>query len=463
MRQVCDYNHWYDRVKKQLRIVSKTQFVGAMNPKAGSFTINPRLLRHFIVFGMSDPNEEALMTIYSSVFGGHIASGEFTKPVAKIADKIVEMAVKLHHKVSGGFLPTAIKFHYLFNLRDLSNVFQGLAFAKPDAFKTAIQMIRLLKHEAYRVYADKMVEQSDVAQFQLYVDTVTTEVFPDFEPETINEEPNLICHFSQGIGEATYAPIKSWEALHGVMSEGLTAYNEVYAVMNLVLFRDAMQHVCRINRILESPRGNALLVGVGGSGKQSLARLAASIRGLDTFQLSLSKGYGTNELKVDLAECFIKAGQKGQGVMFLMTDSQVADEKFLVLINDLLSTGEIAGLFDGDARNGIIDGVRAEVRGTGEEDTPTNCWAFFVNRVRQLLKVVLCFSPVGDTLRNRARMFPGVINCTSIDWFHDWPEEALVSVSRNFLEANELVPEAAKDNMSKFMAYVHTSVSHTSQ
>ena len=462
MRQVCDYNHWYDRVKKQLRIVSKTQFVGAMNPKAGSFTINPRLLRHFVVFAMSDPNAEALTTIYNNVFSGHITAGGFTKPVQKASAKIVEAAVKLHHKVAGGFLPTAIKFHYLFNLRDLSNVFQGLAFATAASFKTPIQMVRLLVHEAYRVYADKMVETADVDRFTVHVDAVVTEVFPDLEPETINEEPNLICHFSQGIGESNYQAIKDWEGLHTIMSEGLSAYNEMYAEMNLVLFRDAMQHVCRINRILESPRGNALLVGVGGSGKQSLARLAASISGLDTFQIALSKGYGTNELKVDLAECFIKAGQKGTGVMFLMTDSQVADEKFLVLINDLLSTGEISGLFDGDARNAIIDGVRGEVKATGLEDTPSNCWSFFVNRVRRLLKVVLCMSPVGSTLRDRARMFPGVINCTSIDWFHDWPEDALISVSRNFLQNDELVPEEAKDNMSKFMSYVHSSVGATS-
>ena len=55
---------------------------------------------------------------------------------------------------------------------------------------------------------------------------------------------------------------------------------------------------CRINRILESPRGNALLVGVGGSGKQSLARLASYISSLEVFQITLRKGYGIPDLKV---------------------------------------------------------------------------------------------------------------------------------------------------------------------
>ena len=148
-----------------------------------------------------------------------------------------------------------------------------------------------------------------------------------------------------------------------------------------------MMHVCRINRILESPRGNALLIGVGGSGKQSLSRLAASISSLEVFQITLRKGYSIADLKLDISQLYIKAGLKNMGMVFLMTDAQVADEKFLVLINDLLASGEIPDLFPDDEMENIIGGVRNEVKGLGMEDSRENCWRFFIDKVRRTLKV----------------------------------------------------------------------------
>ena len=131
-------------------------------------------------------------------------------------------------------------------------------------------------------------------------------------------------------------------------------------------------------------------------------------------------------------------------------------------MNDLLSTGEIADLLPEDDVEACISGVRNEVKGMGLEDSRENCWKFFIDRVRRMLKVVLCFSPVGSTLRVRGRKFPGVVNCTSIDWFHEWPQEALLSVSRRFIQDNEYLPEELKDSVSEFMSFVHTSVNEAS-
>ena len=96
------------------------------------------------------------------------------------------------------------------------------------------------------------------------------------------------------------------------MEDGLRSYNETNAQMNLVLFEDAMKHVCRIGRIIQN--SHCLLVGVGGMGKQSLSRLGAFICGFVTTQIQLSGNYGTTELKEDLKLMYNKAGVKGEKV-----------------------------------------------------------------------------------------------------------------------------------------------------
>ncbi|XP_062567134.1 dynein beta chain, ciliary-like [Saccostrea cucullata] len=463
IRQHIDHSHWYDRNKLTLKEIHNTQYVACMNPTAGSFTIDSRLQRHFCVFSINFPNNEALATIYTSILQQHLAMNGFAQAVQKFCPTLIAGALALQSKMASTFLPTAIKFHYIFNLRDMSNIFQGLLFALPECAKTPVELTRLWLHEAERVYRDKLTDEKDMETFDKMVKDVFKKSFEDLDEAIVFKRPLLYCHFAQGVGDPKYNPVEGWPELNKILVEALDNYNELNAVMNLVLFEDAMMHVCRINRILESPRGNALLIGVGGSGKQSLSRLAASISSLEVFQITLRKGYSIADLKLDISQLYIKTGLKNMGMMFLMTDAQVADEKFLVLINDLLASGEIPDLFPDDEIENIINGTRNEVKGLGMEDSRENCWRFFIDKVRRTLKVVLCFSPVGSTLRVRSRKFPAVTNCTSIDWFHEWPEDALVSVSGRFLEEVELLAPDMRGSIATFMSFVHKSVNEMSK
>uniref|UniRef100_A0A7M4FBW4 Dynein axonemal heavy chain 11 n=1 Tax=Crocodylus porosus TaxID=8502 RepID=A0A7M4FBW4_CROPO len=462
IRQHIDYGHWYDRQKLTVKEIHNCQYVACMNPTAGSFTINPRLQRHFTVFALNFPSADALNTIYSKVLGFHFRQHTFNPSVLKDAPAIIRAAIWLHQTVVQNFLPTAIKFHYIFNLRDLSNVFQGILFATPECLKQPNDLICLWLHESSRVYGDKLVEAKDCSSFHKRLMDTAHKYFEGIEDHVLLQPPLIYCHFASGIAEPLYMPVKNWEVLRKMLTETLGSYNEIYASMNLVLFEDAMQHVCRISRILEAPRGYALLIGVGGSGKQSLSRLAAYICSLEVFQITLKKSYGIQDLKVDLANLYIKTGAKNMPTVFLLTDAQVPDEHFLVLINDLLASGEVPDLFSDEDIDGIIAGIRNEVRGLGLIDTRENCWKFFLDRVRLQLKIILCFSPVGSMLRVRARKFPAIVNCTAIDWFHEWPQEALHSVSRRFIEETEGIEPHIQNSICHFMAYAHTTVNDLS-
>ena len=113
--------------------------------------------------------------------------------------------------------------------------------------------------------------------------------------------------------------------------------------MDLVLFTDALEHLTRIHRVIRFPKGSALLVGFGGSGKQSLTRLATYVAYYDIFRLNLTRTYGMEDFKEDLRSLY-KVVLK-QPKVFMITDSDVADEGFLVLVNNILTIGMVPSLF----------------------------------------------------------------------------------------------------------------------
>lgn len=284
--------------------------------------------------------------------------------------------------------------------------------------------------------------------------------FPDFKTEDVHEEPLLYTSYVAACEghEASYLPIKGMDHLKGILEAKLEEYNDQVASMNLVLFDQAMEHISRIARIIDLPVGSALLVGVGGSGKQSLAKLSSFILGYDVVRIVVTTSYNMADLKVDIQTMFTKAGVSGAQLLFLLTDSQITDDKFLVYINDLLSSGYIPELFAKDELDGLTGKIRAEAKAAGFQDTPDQLFDFFLDKVRKNLHLGLCFSPVGDAFRFRARMFPAVISCTSMDWFHEWPRNALIDVANRFLAEIDFPDDTIRDAISENMAQVHISI-----
>jgi dynein heavy chain len=234
--------------------------------------------------------------------------------------------------------------------------------------------------------------------------------------------------------------------------------------MTLVIFDDALRHLLRLCRIINTPRGSALLVGVGGSGKQSLTKLSSYICKQEFFQIALTKSYTETNLADDIRELYQWAGPQGKSVTFILTDAEIKTEDFLEFINSFLATGEIAGLLTKDDKDLFAletKGLYVKEMGKKSGDPTTrDLWIYAINRVRDCLHIVLAFSPVGNKFRERARKFPSLFSGCTIDWFLPWPEEALVSVSHSFLgEFNiDVREERVKSELETHMGKVHDMV-----
>ena len=131
-----------------------------------------------------------------------------------------------------------------------------------------------------------------------------------------------------------------------LMEEYQDEYNHGNAMpTHLVFFQEAIEHISRLNRILAQPRGHAMIVGMGGNGKQTLSRFAAFMQDMVYFQVESTRGYGHNEFREDLKQLYQIAGAEGSPVMFLLSDKQNLTDAQIEDVSNMLSNGEVRGLF----------------------------------------------------------------------------------------------------------------------
>jgi len=465
LRQWMDHGGWYDRKMYTKSNIIDVMFVGAMGPPGGGRQpVTNRFLRHFNHIAFPELSDASMKLIFGKIFEAHLTA--YFPPVMKaVLEPVCDASINIYKQCLKDLLPTPAKSHYTFNLRDLAKIFQGVMMADPKKIGDDANILtRLWLHECTRIFRDRLTDEPDREWFDKQLKISVTEYFKKKWEQLVTSDRLIFGDYMvPGADPRLYIEVDDQVKLRKTMESYLDDYNQVsQQPMKLVMFLDAIEHVSRISRILRQPKGNALLLGVGGSGRQSLTRVAAFTAEMACSQIEIAKGYGKNEWREDVKKVLLRAGKEGKPTVFLFTDSQIVMESFLEDINNILNSGEVPNIFDQVETDQILMAMRPICTSEGINPTKQNMYEKFLSRVQSNLHVVLAFSPVGSAFTGRLRNFPSLVTCCTIDWFTEWPAEALRGVAQEAFADIEFPNDTIKDGVVKLCRDIHQGVEKAS-
>ena len=355
LRQWMDHQGWYDRKENTFRRLVDIQFCAAMGPPGGGRTrITQRYVRHFNVINFVNFSDESLAKVFSTILDWRLFQG-YASNIKQLSAAAVQATIQVYNSIATNLLPTPAKSHYTFNLRDLSKVFQGIIQAEPEYVPAKENFIKLWAHECMRVFHDRLVDEGDRTWFKELIAKTVKSFFSADLAKITGDRPNIL--FANFVNKKKeYCEVADMEELNKSMLAFLDDYNQMTSKpMNLVLFGAAVEHIARISRIINQPYGNALLVGVGGSGRKSLTTLAVFIADYRLFTIEITKSYGMFDWREDIKKMMRDAGVMNKPTVFMMDDTQIVKEAFLEDINGILNTGEVANLFNSEEMGMLME------------------------------------------------------------------------------------------------------------
>lgn len=389
-----------------------------MNAVGGRNFIFSRFYRHAFIVAFDGIDTSTMQRIFTSMSDWHFGRGYSDKIV--MLTKCVAIALcTVHDQLSTILRPTPTKFHYLFSLRDVWRVFQGICLVAPKKLMSQEKLIRLWAHETYRVYCDRFTSTDDSDRLLKTMNATCKENFKiDFVKAMGRRMSSLAANASvtndvmrtlifgnfmePDAEQKSYDEIDDWTKLEKCVQFYLNEYNAQMAVpMNLILFRYCIEHISRISRALHLPQGHCLIVGQSGSGRRSAIRLAVSMAGAELFVLHAA----TTDWRENVRKCLIAAGTSGKMTVLLYTctsNAMVDDLPFLDDIVTIINCCELPNLFQSDERAKIIDTMHTAAKESVSNYMGTcDVWIYsnlieIVVRKRQLIQRQLLCSNISS-------------------------------------------------------------------
>jgi dynein heavy chain 1, cytosolic len=241
--------------------INRIQFVGACNPPtdAGRVEMSHRFLRHVPLLLVDFPARDSLMQIYGTFNGGMMKLFPNLKgETAAMTEAMVELYMENQKRFTPDIQP-----QYFYSPRELSRWVRGIyeAIVNMDHGLTREELVRVWAHEGLRLFADRLIDESDKQWCNDQIDEIARKWFAGVDFDLALARPMF---YTTWLSKDTKKVER--EALKLFLSARLRVFYEEELDVPLVVFDEVLEHVLRIDRVLRQPMGHLLLVGDSGAG-----------------------------------------------------------------------------------------------------------------------------------------------------------------------------------------------------
>ena len=203
LRQIIDYGSIFNRDQlEERKFIQDLLFFSCLNHKSGSFTVDLRLQRNFSSITMYTPTDDIIKRIFGEILKSHFSTPGFEEKLKNFSDKLMELTVMFFTRTikNPQFSPSAKKFHYQFNFRELAKITSGMLRSTPQAYKNQNHVLRVWMHEVKRVFEDRFINNEDTTLFRSILKDSIVKTVGDFpEKDSPFTEPIIYVTFMSDI------------------------------------------------------------------------------------------------------------------------------------------------------------------------------------------------------------------------------------------------------------------------
>ncbi|XP_072467338.1 cytoplasmic dynein 2 heavy chain 1 isoform X1 [Notamacropus eugenii] len=442
LQQVLTYQGFYDENLEWVGL-ENIQVVASMSAggRLGRHKLTTRFTSIVRLCAIDYPERDQLRTIYGAYLEPVLHKNLKNHSIWGSSSKIYLLAgsmVQVYEQVRAKFTVDDYS-HYLFTPCILTQWVLGLFrydLAGVSSNHPLDYVLEIVAYEARRLFRDKIVGAKELHLF----DGILTSVFQGDWGSDILDNMADSFYVTWGARHDARARTAPGQPLppHGkplgklnsadlrdVIKKGIIHYGRDNQDLDILLFQEVLEYMSRIDRVLSFPGGSLLLAGRSGVGRRTITSLVSHMHGAMLISPKISRGYELKQFKNDLKHLLYLAGIEAQQVVLLLEDYQFVHPTFLEMINSLLSSGEVPGLYSLEELEPLLSPLKDQASQDGFTGPVFN---YFTYKIQQNLHIVLIMDSASLNFTINCESNPALHKKCQVLWMESWSDNSMKKI-----------------------------------